>query len=449
LFSREFVVTVKPSGQVQRLVVFVEHYPPFLGTDRTIFELSKRVAERGVKVHFIATQPLRYLVGRRPPAWEYKENWTRPPPKIHDNITARHLVLDQRAVGLWLLIAPLAYVLTVVLFTGRAIKEVVRFGPDLIIAANASPIVGMVALLSAKLTVHPLFMGCPDWMTAYAAGLTGQKMNSLGMVLLHIVEMRLYKWATRVFAVTDFLKRLLTRYSVDPNRIDVIPNGVDTQQFSPSVEGLAVRKKYRLEERCVVLLSGHLEEWAGVSLVYDLAMKLDREFPKSNVLLVGTGSSITPLFEKLFKDRLAHMVTYAGLQPFEEMPEFTGASDIALCIFPNTPVSHAASPLKVFEYMGAGKAIVATRVAGTVEVLDDNTGVLVPPGDVEALCGAVVNLCRDPELRKRIGANARLLAERKYSWQRLAEVFMDACIRAATRQQGLLIRKSNAPMDSV
>jgi glycosyltransferase involved in cell wall biosynthesis len=88
-------------------------------------------------------------------------------------------------------------------------------------------------------------------------------------------------------------------------------------------------------------------------------------------------------------------------------------------------------------------------VAGTVEVLDDNTGVLVPPGDVEALCGAVVNLCRDPQLRKRIGANARLLAERKYSWQRLAEVFVDACIQAVTRRQGLLKRKLAGHMDSV
>jgi len=427
LYILQLVGTLISSSQLRRLVVFVEHFPPFLGSDRTVFELARRVAEHNVRVHFVATQPLRYLLGNRPPDWEYKDNWTHPPPRIHTNITARYLVLGSRMLSLWRLTVPMAYLITLLLFTRRAINEINRHGADIVVVANASPLVGIVALLSARLAGCRLIMGCPDWMTAYAASLTEGRMDSLRLILLNLLEMRLYKGADAVFTVTAFLKRVLTRYGVDPDKIRVIPNGVDTQQFSPLVDGSDVRRDYGLGARCVILLSGHLEDWAGVSLVHDLAGYLDKEFPKSCILLVGTGSSVVSLMESISRDNLTHMVTYAGLQPFDRMPEFNGACDIALCVFPRTFTSHAASPLKIFESMSAGKAIVATRVAGTAEVLDNNTAVLVPPSDTVGICDAVVKLCRDPALRARLGGNARAIAEGAYSWNRLAERFLEEC----------------------
>lgn len=410
----------------------VEHFPPFLGSDRTMFELAKRVAEQNVKVHFVATQPLRYLLGQRPPNWEYKDNWTRPPTEIHSNISAKYLLLGNRMLRLWRLAVPIAYITTLILFTGRAIRETNRFRADTVIVSNASPLLGIVALLCARLSSRRLLVGCPDWITAYAASVANRRMDSLRLVLMNAVEMHLYKWADGVFTVTAFLRGIVTRYGVNPNRIFVIPNGVDTQKFSPHVDGSYVREKYGLGSRCVVLLSGHLEDWAGVFLIHDLALKLDKEFPESRILLVGTGSSMDSLLEKLSRDNLAHMVTYAGLQPFDQMPKFNSACDIAICVFPRTLTSHAASPLKIFEYMGAGRAIVATRVAGTAEILDESTAILVPPGDIAAICNAVLRLCRDSTLRTRLGMNARALVESSYSWKSLSERFLDESSRVMT-----------------
>lgn len=417
------------------LAILVEHFPPFLGSDRTVFELAKRAAEQNVKVHFVATQPLRYLLGQRPPDWKYKDNWSHPPLRLHANVSAKYLLLGNRMLSLWRVAVPLAYIITIILFTGRAIKEVNRCKADIVVVANASPLLGVVGFLCARLAGRPLLMGCPDWMSAYAAGLAGRKMDSIRLVLMNAVEMHLYKWADGVFAVTAFLGKALARYGVKPEKVSVIPNGVDTQEFSPQVDGSDVRRKYGLGNRCVVLLSGHLEEWAGVSLMRDLAMKLDKEFPDSRILLVGAGSSMTSLLERLAKDNLDHMVIYAGLQPFEQMPKFNSACDIAVCVFPRTFTSHAASPLKIFEYMGAGKAIVATQVAGTAEILNENTGILVRPDDTAAICDAVVRLCRDPHLRTRLGANARALAERSFSWAHLSQRFLDECSKVMESKQ--------------
>jgi len=329
--------------------------------------------------------------------------------------------------ALWLRFPPLAYLITLVLFTASSLKEILRFRPDVAVCAHASPILGVVAYLSAKLSFRPLLMAVPDWMSAYAAGLMQESMASLGPSLLQMVELRLYKLADRIFTATEFLRSLLIDYGIRPETITVIPNGVDPDQFSPSVDCSDIIQKYRLKGRHVVLFSGHLEEWAGLSLIFDLAKRLDSDVPQSHILLVGSGRTVGLLLQKLATSGLGHMLTHAGFHPFKEMPKFIAASDVALCIFPDTPMSHAASPLKLFEYMGSGRAIVATSVAGTSEILDDTMGVLISPGNVDEICDAVVKLCQHPDLRKELGEKARRVVTQKYTWKFLAGRFLDEC----------------------
>ncbi|MFW9871348.1 MAG: hypothetical protein ACFFEL_17105, partial [Candidatus Thorarchaeota archaeon] len=80
------------SNHIKRLTIFVEHFPPFLGSDRSVYEYAKRIADTGVQIHFIVTQPLRYLIGQRSPDWEYTKNWLKPPSKVHKNINAEYLL---------------------------------------------------------------------------------------------------------------------------------------------------------------------------------------------------------------------------------------------------------------------------------------------------------------------------------------------------------------------
>ncbi|MFW9851018.1 MAG: hypothetical protein ACFFF4_17970 [Candidatus Thorarchaeota archaeon] len=79
----------KKTTERSRIAVFVEHFPPYLGSDRSVFELTKRLAYKGHKVHFIATQPLRYLVGQRSKDWSYKNQWRKKPPQIHQDISCK------------------------------------------------------------------------------------------------------------------------------------------------------------------------------------------------------------------------------------------------------------------------------------------------------------------------------------------------------------------------
>jgi len=176
---------------------------------------------------------------------------------------------------------------------------------------------------------------------------------------------------------------------------------------------------------------GHLEDWAGVDLIYELAKCLNEKVTDSTILLVGSGESTSKLLSRLIHSNLGHMVTHAGLQPYSMMPLFTAVSDVTLCIFPDTPVSHAASPLKLFEYLSSGTTVIATNVAGTTEVVDNTSAMLVPPGNTTEICKAVVTLRNDENLRKTLGEKGRKLVEEEYSWSKLAQRLIDICEKFA------------------
>ncbi len=414
-------------NRIKRLGIFVEHFPPFLGSDRSTFELAKRVADTGVQVHFIVTQPLRYLIGERPPDWKYQNYWSGPPPKVHENISAEYLLVGKRMSTLWRRFMPLAYFLTIILFIIMSIKALIRFKPDVVIAAHASPIVGVTAVVSSKLIGKPFLMGCPDWMSAYAAGLGNESMASLKPVIIQLFEFTLYRWSNRIFAATEFLKNLLVSHGLDQGKIVVIPNGADVDLFSPDLDVTELKRKYRLDNRFVILFIGHLEDWAGVDLIYELANCLNQKVSDASILLVGAGESTRDLLSRLARANLGHMVTHAGLHPYNQMPLFTAASDVTLCLFPDTPVSHAASPLKLFEYLSSGTAVIATNVAGTTEVVDNTNAMLVAPGNTNEICDAVVTLRNDATLRKSLGERGRMLVEEDYSWSKLAQRLIEIC----------------------
>jgi len=270
-------------------------------------------------------------------------------------------------------------------------------------------------------------MGCPDWMSAYAAGLGNESMNSFKPVIIQLVEFNLYRWSNQVFAATNFLKKLLVSHGLDQSKIVVIPNGVDTGLFKPDLDVSEIRDKYRLNNRFVVLFIGHLEDWAGVDLIYDLAECFNQKIPDATILLVGSGESTKNLLTRLIRSNLGQIVTHAGLQPYEMMPLFTAVSDVTLCLFPDTPVSHAASPLKLFEYLSSGTVVIATNVAGTAEILDNSSGVLVAPGNTSEICEAVLMLRKDNDLRSILGNTGRKLVEDNYSWSKLAQKLLDVC----------------------
>ncbi len=114
-------------------------------------------------------------------------------------------------------------------------------------------------------------------------------------------------------------------------------------------------------------------------------------------------------------------MTFTGHLPPSDIPARLAEADILVLPNPASAIStHATSPLKLFEYMAAGKAIVASNLPAIREILThDVNAVLVTPGDADALAAGICRLADDGALRETLGGAARA-AVAEYSWDRRA-----------------------------
>jgi glycosyltransferase involved in cell wall biosynthesis len=222
------------------------------------------------------------------------------------------------------------------------------------------------------------------------------------------LERFVWRSATKVLAVTGVLQRTIAAAGVPPERIAVVPNGIDPGQFS----GLPAREPG--DGAPVLGFVGFVREWHGLDAVI-AAMAAERDGPRLRLVVVGDGPAREALEAQAAALSLADRVTFTGLQPREAIPGLVAGFDIAL----QPLVVSYASPLKIFEYMAAGRAIVAPDQPNIREVLrDGETAVLFDPTEAGAMWRAIQRLAGDAALRRRMGDAARgEIARRDYTWR--------------------------------
>jgi len=207
---------------------------------------------------------------------------------------------------------------------------------------------------------------------------------------------------------------LLEEKGLPAHKISVIHNGRDIEQFDPehpAPDGM--RKKLGFGENDPVLaIVGRLEPQKGHCVLFDALSIVRQEFPSVRLVCVGEGSLRTELERQVFTLGLEDVVRFVG---FQSQP----ASWLALADFTVLPSFYEGLPLAAIDSMAAGRAVVATAVDGTPEVvLDGKTGLTVPPGDAARLANAIRRLLRDPRLRGELGRNARKFVLEKFTQQR-------------------------------
>jgi glycosyltransferase involved in cell wall biosynthesis len=171
----------------------------------------------------------------------------------------------------------------------------------------------------------------------------------------------------------------------------------------------------------LVAYAGHLYAWKGVDVLLDAIALV----PEAHALIVG-GHDKEPDLGRLraSAQRLGidDRVTFTGLVAPSAVPAQLARADILALPNPPSAIStHATSPLKLFEYMAAGRAIVASDLPSIREVLQHDVNAwLVPAGDARALANGITQLIDDPERRRRL-ADAAYRQVAEYSWSRRAE----------------------------
>jgi glycosyltransferase involved in cell wall biosynthesis len=213
--------------------------------------------------------------------------------------------------------------------------------------------------------------------------------------------------------VTQVLAQEVVAAGVPPTRVEVIANGVDPCRFTP-LERDEAKRKLKLEGRLVLGFTGFVREWHRAEQLLDL---LSGPTVPSNAhfLLVGDGPVRAALEEKATQLGVRDRLSITGVVSRERVPEYIAAFDVAL----QPHVVSYASPLKLFEYMASGRAIVAPDTPNIREILTHEfDGLLFDQAMQGAFAAAVLRLACDADLRARLETNARrTIRDRRLTWR--------------------------------
>ncbi len=238
------------------------------------------------------------------------------------------------------------------------------------------------------------------------------------------VERRIWRKADLVVAVSESLGRHLQKAGVAPTCICVLPNASDPRLFHPDLESDSVRKRFNLDGRYVIGFVGTFRPWHGVDLLLEGFEELHREDSSTHLLLVGDGPLRPDYEEKVRKMNLQGAVTFAGGVAHEEVPRYLAAMDVAVAPYPAVKDFYY-SPLKLFEYMAVGRAVVASRIGQVAEVVVDGvTGLLFEPGDRAGLVSCIRRLRSDAVLRSELETKASAACS-EHTWNQNAARVVD------------------------
>jgi glycosyltransferase involved in cell wall biosynthesis len=217
-----------------------------------------------------------------------------------------------------------------------------------------------------------------------------------------------------VIAISDGVRTALLRAGVRPERVHVVPSGVDADAFATTdAARVAVRREWALaDDDVAVVVVGALERRKGHAVLLDAAAGLRALAPGLRYVICGDGSEAAALARAA--EALGGVVRFAGFR--RDVAACLAAADIVAL-----PSLHEGLGVAALEAMAAGRAVVASRVGGLAEAVEDGTtGLLVPPGDAATLGVALARLVRDPALRARLGAAGRTRVAARYTTANMA-----------------------------
>ncbi len=289
------------------------------------------------------------------------------------------------------------------LFAFQSVRRALKFKPDLLyVWMPQSAVFGLLSRMPTIFEIHiqPSGLLGPSWHCTFAR-LSGRK---------------------RLVCITHAMRRILQDdYHMTMREADVViaPNGVELERFASLPDPERARQSLGFREALTVLCAGHLYAGRGA----DLFLQLAESAPGVSFVWVGgRQADVEEWSGKAAAHRLVN-VTFVGFVPNVELPRYLAAADVLLMPYARSILGSSgsadsaavASPMKMFEYMAASRAILTSDLPVIREVLDESSAVFVPPEDAVAWSSALEALLDDPARRQSLAANARRNVE-KYTW---------------------------------
>jgi len=231
--------------------------------------------------------------------------------------------------------------------------------------------------------------------------------------------------ADRILVPTNSYKALMIKqFDILPEKIDVVPNGVDVERFNPGrFDKWAARKKYGVFSQKIVLFIGRLDrqgiEQKGIVYYLKAASIVIQKFKDVKFVIAGGGGNkqvdyIKHLAKKLgILDHIKFIIRF----PAEETPLIYSMADIFVL-----PSLFESFGISLIEAMAMEKPVISTKIRGVKDVVKENeTGLLVPPMNAGMLAEEIFQLLHDEKLAMKLGKNGRRYVKTTFDWKKIAK----------------------------
>lgn len=237
--------------------------------------------------------------------------------------------------------------------------------------------------------------------------------------LIKVLDKKICFHSDLISAVSKTVRNFLIKeINCDKNKIIVNPNGVDARRFSP--EGEDLRDRYKIVSGDIVIgYTGLFRPQRGIEILIKAFKTLNKKtYRELKLFIVGSGEAdYEKKLRAMAKDD--ENIIFTGEVPFNIMPSYLRTCDIMVSpqILLNGKNFHQ-SPIKLYEYMAAGRSIIASNIGQINDVIKDGySGLLFESGNIKSLLGRLSDLISNCDLRKALAENARKEALELYSWE--------------------------------
>ncbi len=375
----------------KRILIFAAHFYPCLGGyEKAIYELSRRLIEKGYEIDVITCSTEGASVNEevdgiriyKLPSWDILGG-TYPIPK------------------------PIAATFKILFKLSRK-----RF--DLVNTHTRFFSTSLLGLIFAKIKRTALVH------TEHGARhsiLSNKLIEAIGEIYDHTIGSLIIKSASRNIGISeaacDFLKHLGAKDTI------VIPNGVDTDVFRKVETDLA--KSLGLDGAIVITFVGRLIYAKGVQELISAFPKIKEAIPKAKLLIVGDGPYRGHLESLAYQTDCGDDILFLGEKNQAEVIEVLSTTDI----FAHPSYSEGLG-ISVMEAASIGLPIIATGVGGTREILANyETGILIKAGDPTQLKDKVCELVVNAELRQKLAKNARKSVKQRFNWGKITRGWIE------------------------
>ena len=299
----------------------------------------------------------------------------------------------------WRVISFISFMFSSVV-TSLRVKDV-----DLVMGTTPPIFQAASVWLISRIRRKPFLLEVRDLWPEFGVGM-GVLKNPLIIWLARGLEKFLYGQADKILVNSPAYVKYMVSKGVDKQKIAFVPYGADLEMFNPYVDGTLFREKLKLRSRFLVLYAGALGQANDIYTLIRAASRMKSE-DHIRIVLLGDGKEKENLQAEVQRLGLEN-VTFADPIPKKDMPQALAAADVCLAILQDIPMFRTTYPNKVFDYMAAGKPTVLVIDGVIRDVIETSGGgVYVPPGDDEQLAECLIDLARNPQVIKKMGAAAR------------------------------------------